>query len=177
MMGGGGLDAVALTLKLINNDICTCVNLGIGGFDTHQNQTTRLQPILQSTDFLLARLVEGLRASGKLDSTLIVLYSDFGRTPKVNGSNGRDHWPVGGALMIGGGIDGGRAVGATDDNLQAADLVNPDSGAETTDSATGVQINPTHLGGAVLALTLGADYTKYRPYLKAIPAMTRLRNG
>lgn len=177
MMGGGGLDAIALTLKLINNDICTCINLGIGGFDTHQNQTQRLQPVLAGTDFLIARLVEGLRLSGKLDSTLIVLYSDFGRTPKVNGSNGRDHWPVGGALMIGGGIDGGRAVGATDDNLQAADFVDPDSGAETTDTAKGVQINPTHLGGAVLALTLGAGYAQYRPYLKAIPALTRLRTG
>lgn len=173
----GGLEAVALTLKLINNDICTCVNLGIGGFDTHQNQTMRLQPILTAADFLIARLVEGLRLSGKLDRTLIVLYSDFGRTPKVNGANGRDHWPVGGALMIGGGIDGGRAVGATDHNLQAADLIDPDSGLETTDSAKGLQINPTHLGGAVVALTLGADYTKYRPYLKSIPALTRIRSS
>lgn len=174
---GGGSDAVALALKLINNDICTCINLGIGGFDTHQNQTQRLQPILASTDFLISRLVDGLRASGKLDSTLIVLYSDFGRTPKINGSNGRDHWPVGGALMIGGGLDGGRAVGATDDNLQAADLVDPDTGLETTDSAKGVQINPTHVGGAVLSLALGSGYSQYRPYLQALPALTRTRSS
>lgn len=175
-MGGGSTDAVALALKLINNNICSCINLGFGGFDTHQNQTPRLQPILASVDFLIGRLVEGLRASGKLDSTLIVLYSDFGRTPKVNNSSGRDHWPVGGALVMGGGIEGGRSVGSTDDNLQAADYVDPNTGKETDASAPGaVQLNPTHLGGMVLALTLGSGYAQYRPYLQAIPALTRLR--
>ncbi len=176
-MNNGATDAVALTLKLINNDIVTCVNLGFGGFDTHQGQTARLQPILESVDFSISRLVQGLRDSGKLDSTLIVLFSDFGRTPKVNGSNGRDHWPTGGAIVIGGGIDGGRAVGATDDSLGAALLINPNSGAVTTDAATGVQLNPTHLGGMVLALTLGSGYSQYRPYLAALPALTRLKGA
>src|SRR5690606_8585321 len=71
-MGGGGLEAMALALKLVTNDICTCINLGIGGFDTHQNQSTRLQPILSNVDFLVSRLVQGLRDAGKLDETLIV---------------------------------------------------------------------------------------------------------
>lgn len=173
----GASDAVALALKLINNEICTCINLGFGGFDTHQNQTMRLQPILESVDFAISRLVAGLKTSGKLDSTLIVLYSDFGRTPKVNGSNGRDHWPTGGALVIGGGIDGGRTVGATDDNLNAVNLVDPSTGLETTDASTGVQLNPTHLGGMILELTLGSAYAQYRPYLAGIPAMTRLRGA
>lgn len=175
-MGNGAGDAVALALKLINNDICSCINLGVGGFDTHQGQTARLQPILTTVDFIISRLVEGLKASGKLDSTLIVLFSDFGRTPKINGSNGRDHWPTGGALVIGGKIDGGRAVGATDDNLNAVDLVDPNTGLETSDGATGVQLNPTHLGGMVLELTLGSGYSQYRPYLAAIPALTRTRS-
>lgn len=175
-MNTGFLDAVALTLKLINNDICTTINLGIGGFDTHQNQTTRLQPILQSVDFAITRLATGLRNSGKLDSTLIVLYSDFGRTPRVNGSNGRDHWPTGGAIVIGGKIDGGRAVGATtDDTLSAVNLIHPETGLATSDGAVGTQLNPTHLGGMVVALTLGTDYSKYRPYLTALPCMTRTR--
>ena len=176
-MGGGGSDAFALALKLINNDIVTCINLGVGGFDTHQNQTTRLQPILGGVDFMISQLVAGLKLSGKLDDTLIVLYSDFGRTPMVNGSNGRDHWPTGGALIIGGGIDGGRAVGATDDNLNAVNLVNPNTGLETTDAAVGVQLNPTHVGGMVVNLALGSGYSTYRPYLEALPALTRLKGS
>jgi hypothetical protein len=177
-MNGGSIDAVALALKMVNNNICSCINLGFGGFDTHQSQTARLQPILTNVDFLIAKLVEGLRASGKLDSTLIVMYSDFGRTPKVNNSNGRDHWPVGGAVVIGGGIAGGRSIGSTDDNLQAADYVDPGTGVETTASGVGaVQLNPTHLGGMVLELTLGSAYSQYRPYLTAIPAMTRLKGS
>lgn len=176
-MNRAAVDTVALALKLINNDIVTCVNLGFNGFDTHQNQTRNLQPILQEVDALIARLVEGLRASGKLSETLIVMYSDFGRTPKVNAMDGRDHWPTGGALVIGGGIDGARAIGATDDNLNAVDLIDPETGQETTDRARGIQLNPTHLGGMVLALTLGAGYGSYRPYLASIPALTRLRSS
>jgi uncharacterized protein (DUF1501 family) len=176
-MGRGGADAFALALKLINNDICTCINLGIGGFDTHQGQTARLQPILTNVDFLIGQLVAGLRASNKLNDTLIVLYSDFGRTPIVNGSNGRDHWPTGGALIIGGGIDGGRAVGASDDNLNAVDLVNPTTGVATTDASVGVQLNPTHVGGMVVNLALGSGYSTYRPYLEALPALTRLKSS
>ena len=124
------------------------------------------------------RLVAGLKTANLLDSTLIVLFSDFGRTPIVNSNNGRDHWPVGGSVVIGGGIDGGRAVGGTtDDSLAAADLVDPSTGLVTTDSSVGTQLNPTHLGGMVVALTLGTSYLQYRPYLTALPAMTRLKGS
>ena len=164
-------DAFALATKLIINDVVTCINLGVGGFDTHTSQTSRMQPIMQMTDRLVRTMVDKLRAAGKLDSTLIVLYSDFGRTPKVNGSAGRDHWPIGGALMIGGGIDGGRAVGSTDSNL-LTQAINTSTGAVDT---SGTQLSPTHLGGSVLSLTLGSGYLTYRPYLTALDLMTRLK--
>jgi uncharacterized protein (DUF1501 family) len=164
-------DAFALATKLIINDVVTCINLGVGGFDTHTSQTARMQPIMQMTDRLVRTMVDKLRAAGKLDSTLIVLYSDFGRTPKVNSSAGRDHWPIGGALMIGGGISGGRAVGATDDSL-LAQAVNATTGG--VDGA-GTQLSPIHLGGSVLSLTLGSGYLTYRPYLTALDLMTRLK--
>ncbi|MCX6118429.1 MAG: DUF1501 domain-containing protein [Proteobacteria bacterium] len=165
-------DAFALAAKLVKNDLVTCVNLGIGGFDTHANQTARMQPIMEQADRLVAVLAEQLRSASKLNSTLIVLYSDFGRTPKVNGSNGRDHWPVGGALMIGGGIAGGRAVGGTDDNLLSTSI-NLTTGAAT---AGGTQLSSIHLGGSILSLTLGSSYMQYRPYLTAIELMTRLKS-
>jgi hypothetical protein len=167
----GSSDAFALATKLVLNDLVTSVNLGVGGFDTHSGQTARMQPIMETTDKLVKTMVEKLRAAGKLDSTLIVLYSDFGRTPKVNGTNGRDHWPVGGALMIGGGIAGGRAVGDSDSNL-LAQSINLNSGAI---DSSGTQINPTHLAGSVLSLTLGSGYLTYRPYMTALDLLTRLK--
>src|SRR5690606_37894824 len=111
----GLASAFALTARLISNDIVSCVNLGLGGFDTHANQSAGLEPRLRSFDFILSTFIDQLRDTGALDTTLIVVYSDFGRTPKINNSQGRDHWPVGGALLIGGNIAGGRAVGATSD--------------------------------------------------------------
>lgn len=171
----GMRDAFALSLKLLKNNLVTCLNLGVGGFDTHAGQERAMQPIVESFDYLLGRFVAELKAANQLDNTLIVLYSDFGRTPKVNNNNGRDHWPVGGALMIGGEIMGGRVVGATDDNLRALSI-NRDSGAaETGGSFT---LSPSNLGGAVLELTLGTAYTTtYRTYLESIPALTRLKTG
>lgn len=172
MNNRGASSAFALALKLVKNDLVTCVNMGVGGFDTHSNQDRMLEPILTSFDNNLRIFVEELRLAGKLDSTLVVLYSDFGRTPKVNNTNGRDHWPVGGAVMIGGGILGGRAVGATDSDLRALS-VNAETGAV---DASGEQLNPTHLGAAVVELTLGHSYLSRRPYLNSLPVLTRLKS-
>lgn len=174
-LNNGMRDAFALSLKLLKNNLVTCLNLGVGGFDTHAGQERAMQPIVESFDYLLGRFVAELKAANQLDNTLIVLYSDFGRTPKVNNNNGRDHWPVGGAVMIGGGILGGRVVGATDDNLRALSINRDTGAAETGGSFT---LSPSNLGGAVLELTLGATYTTtYRTYLESIPALTRLKTG
>src|SRR5690606_8641339 len=121
-------DAFALTAKLLANDIVSCINLGLGGFDTHVNQSMNLEPTLRGFDFCLAKFIDQLKAANAFDNTLIVVYSDFGRTPRINNSNGRDHWPVGGALMIGGNLDGGRVVGATNDDTLLALNVNPTTG-------------------------------------------------
>ena len=118
-INSGQVNNFALALKLLKNNMATCINMGIGGFDTHSNQERRLQPLVENFDFLLNSFLNELRTSNNLDNTLIVCFSDFGRTPKVNRNNGRDHWPVGGALMMGGGLAGGRFVGATDDDLRA----------------------------------------------------------
>ncbi len=175
-MQGSMADTFALALKLIKEDLVDCINLGFGGFDTHSNQSVQLESRLGTFDFLLAKLVSELRDAAKLDSTLIVVYSDFGRTPKVNGSNGRDHWPVGGAMMLGGGIAGGRVVGGTDSNLRAQS-VNSITGevSTATGGSTLATLNPTHLAGSVLSLCLGSNYLTYRNYLTAIEALTKVK--
>ena len=169
----GDAENLALALKLLRGGVCNVMSLGIGGFDTHSNQTNNLQPILESTDHNLDVFLTGLKAAGLLDSTIVVLHSEFARTPRVNNSNGRDHWSVGGAMMIGGGIQGGRAVGATDDNYRAVNI-----SLETgLPDASGEQLNPTHLAGSLLDLTLGSNYASLRTYLSSIPALTRLKNS
>jgi hypothetical protein len=86
-----------------------------GGWDTHQNNFTSLsQRLLPRLDAAVAGLLEDLASRGMLETTMVVVLSDFGRTPKVNPSAGRDHWSTASvALFAGGGIRGGQAVGAT----------------------------------------------------------------
>lgn len=86
-----------------------------GGWDTHQNNFRSLKerklPIL---DRGYSALLEDLHSRGMLDSTLVVWFGDFGRTPKINPSAGRDHWASAGvACMGGGGVKTGQVVGAT----------------------------------------------------------------
>ena len=165
------IESFALALKLLQNDVCTCINIGVGGFDTHANQTRILEPIMNRFDHLLGTFVTQLKQANLLDDVLIVVYSDFGRTPKVNARNGRDHWPVGGSMLIGAGLDGGRIVGDTDDNLLALSI-DPTTGLVSSASSA-VQLNPTHIGGSVIETVLGSDYLTYRTYLESVAAITR----
>jgi uncharacterized protein (DUF1501 family) len=67
-------------------------------------------------DQAYSALIEDLHERGLLESTMVVAWGEFGRTPKMNEKNGRDHWPgVFSAALAGGGIQGGRVVGESDD--------------------------------------------------------------
>ena len=92
------------------------------GWDTHQQIFRELPDSrfpgsgkLPSLDRAYAALLTDLRERGLLDSTLVVLMGEFGRTPKLNALGGRDHWPRAGfACLAGGGVKGGQVIGATD---------------------------------------------------------------
>src|SRR5262249_54163646 len=93
-----------------------------GGWDLHAQQFNRqafvnLYSLTNDLDRSLGNLIMDLKASGDLASTLIVVLGEFGRTPgPLNSRDGRDHFrPVMSALMIGGGVRGGRAIGVTDE--------------------------------------------------------------
>lgn len=99
------------------------VNLGNNEtWDTHGNAFPHLKNnLFPPTDRALCALLDDLQESGQLDSTLIVMAGEFGRTPKISllpshyKQPGRDHWgPVQSIFLSGGGIQGGRVVGATD---------------------------------------------------------------
>jgi uncharacterized protein (DUF1501 family) len=86
-----------------------------GGWDTHQNNFKSLKERkLPPLDRGYSALLQDLHDRGLLESTLVVWFGDFGRTPKINPSAGRDHWATAGcACMGGGGVRTGEVVGAT----------------------------------------------------------------
>ena len=94
-----------------------CVEVMMGGWDTHDDGFNRVQALNEQLDPAVAALMDDLRASGRFDETLIVWVGDFGRTPRIDtGRNGRGHYPrAWSAWMAGGGVQGGRVIGKTDD--------------------------------------------------------------
>ena len=91
------------------------VTLTYGGWDMHQNITRGIQNSMPSLDTALATLLDDLSDRGMLDETLVMVSSEFGRTPKVNNDAGRDHWPkVFSVMLAGGGVRGGMFYGASD---------------------------------------------------------------
>ncbi|MFO0889290.1 MAG: DUF1501 domain-containing protein [Isosphaeraceae bacterium] len=79
--------------------------------------------LLPTLDCALSALLDDLRDRGLLESTLVVATGEFGRTPKLNATGGRDHWPgVWTALAAGGGVRGGQVIGASDDQATAPDV-------------------------------------------------------
>jgi uncharacterized protein (DUF1501 family) len=92
-----------------------CVTLSYGGWDTHSSNFKTLKQQLPVLDRGIANLVQDLHDRGMENDVVTVVWGEFGRTPKVNGSDaGRDHWsPVMSALVAGGGLKMGQAVGAS----------------------------------------------------------------
>jgi hypothetical protein len=91
-----------------------CVTLSIGGWDTHGQNFQTLKRQLPKVDQGIANLIQDLHDRGMAEEVVTVMWGEFGRTPKVNNSAGRDHWaPVMGALIAGGGLKMGQAVGVT----------------------------------------------------------------
>ena len=86
-------------------------------WDSHVSETDRLKNVLvPPTDNAFSALLDDLSERGMLDETLVVCMSEFGRSPKMNGSGGRDHWgPVFSVALAGGGINGGIVHGASDE--------------------------------------------------------------
>jgi hypothetical protein len=92
------------------------VTLGGNGpdWDTHGQNFQQVQTLSGILDAAWSTLMEDLRVRGMLDSTLIVWMGEFGRTPRINGQAGRDHWPNSfTSVLAGGGIRGGQAYGQT----------------------------------------------------------------
>jgi hypothetical protein len=91
------------------------VSLTYGGWDMHSQIKGGMQGQMPVFDQAFATLIRDLERRGLLDSTLVMISSEFGRTPKINGTAGRDHWPkVFSVVLAGGGIKKGFIYGTSD---------------------------------------------------------------
>ena len=90
------------------------VSLTYGGWDMHNNIEGSIKGQVPSLDQGFATLISDLSERGMLDETLVCIASEFGRTPKINGNAGRDHWPkVFSVVLAGGGVKGGYVFGSS----------------------------------------------------------------
>ncbi|MCC9658061.1 DUF1501 domain-containing protein [Rhodopirellula halodulae] len=106
------------------------VTMTYGGWDMHTNITSGIRGQMPSFDQGLAVLLDDLSERGLLDETLVMVTSEFGRTPKINADAGRDHWPkVFSVMLAGGGVQGGQIYGASDSTASEPEL-NPVSPAD-----------------------------------------------
>jgi Protein of unknown function (DUF1501) len=118
------------------------------GWDTHINNFDGVKGLSEVLDPAWSTLMGDLKQRGLLETTLVVWMGEFGRTPKINGNRGRDHWANSWTTVLaGGGIKGGQVVGKTSDD-----------GMEVKDRPVGVE---DFL--ATIALALGIDIKKQNP--------------
>jgi len=91
-----------------------CVSFNWGSWDTHSRNFITLGTQLPALDKAMSALIEDLDAHGQLDDTIIMMSGEFGRTPRVNGNAGRDHWPQASSFFLaGGGFKHGQFIGST----------------------------------------------------------------
>jgi uncharacterized protein (DUF1501 family) len=137
-----------LALAAYKGGLCVAANLSTGGFDTHGNHDGQhipaLQRITEGVDFLM----EEAARQGVRDKVIVMVGSDFGRTPGYNDGNGKDHWPITSVLLMGAGIRGNRVVGASDGRHNAL-TINPST--LELDPA-GIKLRPEHIHKALRRL-------------------------
>jgi len=98
-----------------------------GSWDTHLNNFTSLKTLVPAIDQGMSALIADLHSRGLLESTLVVVMGEFGRTPKINKNAGRDHYAKAWTTVLaGGGVKGGRVIGETD--REGVEVVGPSVG-------------------------------------------------
>lgn len=135
---------VLLARRLVEHGV-RFVEVEYGGFDWHADNFNQMEQKIPVLDQALAALLKDLELRGLLESTLVVLGTEFGRTPEIVNNAGRNHYPRAfSCLMAGGGIRGGQAYGATDATASAV----------TTDKTTAQDFNAT------IAYAMGLPHDK-----------------
>lgn len=106
-------DQLLMARRLVEVGV-RCVTLSYGRWDSHGKNFDLVRDHGAKLDQGLTALVEDLDARGMLDDVTVIAWGEFGRTPRINKGAGRDHWPqVSCAILAGGGMKNGQAIGAT----------------------------------------------------------------
>lgn len=107
-------DQLLVARRLVEAGV-RCVTVAYGFWDTHGNNFGALRERLPTFDQGVSALIEDIHDRGLDRDVTVVVWGEFGRTPKINKDAGRDHWaPVNGALLAGGGMRTGQVIGSTD---------------------------------------------------------------
>ncbi len=166
--GGGGFTNQGLSaVGAFQNGISVTATLQApGGYDTHgdndMQQGNNFQNTFNGLNTIVTELANrpGTTGTGSLlDQTTICLMSEFGRTPRLNGGNGKDHWPVTSMMFIGAGISGGRVFGGTDTNQNYR---NVDYTTGLADDSSPFELATPNIGAALLTLA-GLDANEIIP--------------
>ncbi|MCR9116961.1 MAG: DUF1501 domain-containing protein [bacterium] len=127
-----------LARRLIEQGV-SFVEVALDGWDTHSDNFNRVASLSRQLDQAFAALLEDLSNRGMLSSTLVICQGEFGRTPKINGNVGRDHWPKSWSVALaGGGVGRGQLIGETSADgteIKTDPYVVPDLIATICDSA------------------------------------------
>ena len=129
--GNGEFAAGCLLARRLVEAGVTFVEVGLGNWDTHQDNNDRSKQLCNRLDQPYAQLLKDLKQRGMLEKTLVIWMGEFGRTPRINPRAGRDHYPRAFTVALaGGGVRGGQVIGKTDRSggtvtdrpVEAADL-------------------------------------------------------
>ncbi len=134
------------------------VEVRFGGWDMHNNIDTALGTTAATMDSVFATLIQDLVDNGLFESTMIVMGSEFGRTPNINENAGRDHYPLAySTVFAGGGVKGGFVYGATDkDGRRVADKqASPQDFVSTIGHAMGLPVDEVVMSPTNRPFTVG----------------------
>lgn len=148
---------IPLAARALSEGLSHSVLLQTNDWDTHQDNA-RQGALHEGLFASLEYLLDTFDAAGLSDDTLFLVLSEMGRTPRLNGEAGKDHWPVTSAMLFGGGVRGGRTFGASNDGLDARS-VDLHTGEPADD---GVQLQAANLAAGIYR-ALGVDHQQYLP--------------
>ena len=170
-------DQAQVATQALSLGVSRCVTLsfagtnpGAFGWDTHANndpdQATLWEGLFQGLNSLMALLqsTPGVACPTLAEETTVVVLSEMGRTPRLNGLNGKDHWPYTSVMLVGPGMTGGRVVGGFDSAFYG---LNVDPGS--ADTATNGQVLSAESVGATLLTMADVDP---EPYVSGVQPLT-----